>query len=106
MSKYNQDATYWAKASVNEYNEKTFSAPVPLVVRWEYIEEMFMDSEGKEQRSHSIVFVQGTVMLEGYLYLGTSVVTDPRTLPEADEIKKIAEIPNLKNTKTLYKIWL
>lgn len=101
-----QTATYWARSGSNTYNEPTFSAPVPVLCRWEDKGVLFKDAEGRELVSRAVVYPASPLQRQGYLFLGTSVAADPRTVSGAFEILQIGASPNLGNTLTLNKVFL
>ena len=105
--KFLQKATYWAKAGVDGYGRITFVPPEILDVRWEDRREVFLNSEGEEALSRSIVYCNKDLSDEGVLFLGESPSLNP--LEEEDKaykIKSISRIPNLLNTKMEIKVWL
>lgn len=105
-SQYNQNATYWEKATINEYNEYTYSAPTIINVRWEDAKVVFNDATGREIMSDAIVYPEINLDIEGFLFLGESVAINPISEDLAYEIKQTETTVNLKNTKTLYKAYL
>ncbi len=105
-SNYPQTATYWAKTSVNKFNEVVFLSPVQIPVRWEKKRELFMDSKGKQILSNSVVYPLQELILESYLALGAFSETNPADVDTAFEVKMQSIITNLKGTKEILKIWL
>lgn len=107
MSKYNQTATYWAPSTLNEYAEQAFASPVPLSVRWEQKTETLIDkATGKEQKSQAVVYTTQDVLEEGFLYLGTSVATNPKTVAGAFPIKRFEKTPSVGGTNHIRKALL
>lgn len=105
-SQYNQSATYWAKGLPNEYNEYTYSAPVSVSVRWEDHKIAFTDDVGREIMSDAIVYPETELETEGFIMLGASSEINPINEDSAYEIKQKDTTVNLRNTKTLYKLFL
>jgi len=101
-----QKATYWAPGAVSGFGGRTFSAPVTIRVRWEDRAELFIDADGNEVRSRSIVYSDISVKQGGYLFLGESTATDPTTVNNAYEIRDVTSTPNLYASTFLYKIVL
>ncbi len=107
--KLNQQATYWAQTGTDMFGAPTFSAPATLICRWEDSSELFINKKGQEIASRSKVFLAQDIGLEGYLYLGVSAETNPRTLTgesRAHEIMMVKRIPDLRSITTLYVAFL
>lgn len=102
----NQIAMYWAPSVDDKYGARTFSSPVEIRCRWQDKQENFIDAEGKEKTSSSIVYPDRELENEGWLYLGQSSELDPHDVDGAKEIKATGSSPNLRNSQTLIKIWL
>lgn len=102
-----QTATYWAPGNYDEYGKiSSFTAPVQLDCRWQTVAKMYRDSQGVDRISDSIVYFDQDIEREGWLYLGTSAVANPRDVEEAHEIRQVDKSPNLRNTQVLYKAYL
>lgn len=101
-----QACTYWAQTGTDIQGAPSFSAPVAMTCRWEDSAELFFNKHGQEVTSRSKVFLPSDISLEGYLYLGTSVSADPRSLSGAFEIQMVKRIPDLRAIKTLYVAFL
>jgi len=105
----NQTLTYWApsaKDSTNLYGKPTSSAPVQLRCRWEDRNEQLRNKSGEEFISKSRVFVEEVIDIDGYVFLGTSVTSDPVSEPEAKEIQAIGRQPDLRGLRNLTVIYL
>lgn len=101
-----QTATYWAPTGVKDmYGTQTYTR-TELPCRWEGKAESILSKTGDETISKAKVFLAEDVDLNGYLLLGTSTEDNPTAVPEAREIRQIAQIPDLRNMKTLYVAWL
>lgn len=102
-----QTATYWAPTgSYDEYGRVAFSAPVTIACRWEDRAELVRTAEGDEFTSSSVVYPEKELARQGYLFLGTSVATDPRTVSGAHEIRQKGRSPSLAGLQVLNKVWL
>lgn len=101
--RFTQDATYWAPATTNEFNEITYSAPTALKVRWEDKLTKMNTPDGKEVMSKAIVYSQIDLEIDGHLFLGTSVEADPNDEPDAHLILFFGNTPNLSGTKSVRK---
>lgn len=101
-----QTATYWAPSNPDLFGKFTYVAPQTLPCRWEDRVELVRNQFGEEVASKSRIFFAAPIVLGGYLFLGTSAVTDPTTVIGAQEIILVATIPDLKNLKKLYVAYL
>ncbi len=106
----NDTAVHW-KNPVNDGRGKfTFDAAVEISVRWEFKQEKFMDADGEEKISHSVIFYDADVNLGEYLFLGALVDLDSSQLPDkqagAFRIQQWMKIPDLFNKDIVRQIWL
>ena len=107
-----QTAVYWTPSTLDGFGNVTFATPVEIAVRWENKVELFIDNQGKEQKSAAVVYPVSEVKLEGYLYLGTlddlspAEESNPKSVTTAKEIRGVSASINIKGTQTLYKTWL
>lgn len=102
----NQTATYWGQMVNDGYGGGTFPAPVSISCRWQDDNQKAVDAEGNEFVSVSTVYPDQELELGGWLYLGESVSTDPRSVYGAHEIKQYRVMPDLSGTLTEVKAWL
>lgn len=98
----NQTVTYWAPTGSDLFGKATFATPVTLSARWEDIQEMFRDKLGNETVSRSKVFLASDIHIDGYLFLGTSVITDPTDVTGAEQVRQMKRLPDLRSLKILY----
>jgi len=106
-----QTCVYWSTPAADGYGGYSFSDAVELSCRWEDRMELFINPQGKEERSQAVVYLDQDVDLGGYLYLGelddfSSSAPDPQEVSGVKEIKSLKKIPNLKATAYLRKVWL
>ncbi len=101
-----QIGTYWAPATLDLYGNSSYGAPRSIICRWEDKQELFITAGGEEKRSQAKVFVNIDLEEGGYLYLGTSVVLDPRQVPEARIIQKFEKIPDTEGEEYERVAWL
>ena len=94
-----QTATYWGTPAKNGYGGHTFATPTTIDCRWEERTEVFLDEQGKEQKSTAVVYVGEDLDVDGWLYLGTSTESDPSDVDGAYPIKVFRKVPNIKGTK-------
>lgn len=95
-----QDITYWVPGAENKFGGKAFNRS-QVKGRWEDSAELFRDKTGQEVVSKARVFFAFDVSINGYLYLGTSSATDPRTVAGAHEIRQTKTSPDLRAMKSL-----
>lgn len=106
-SKYPNTATYWAPSTLNEYGEQSFIAPTQISVRWQSKLELIIDREtGKEIISKAIIYLNQDVTENGFLYLGVSSESNPKSEDASFLIRRVDKTPNLKGTKYTRKVWL
>lgn len=101
----NQDVTYWA-ATPNGLSGYTFAAPEVVKGFWIDKAEMFYTSNGEELRSKSVCYVTIALSEDGYLFLGSSAVTDPTTLAAARQIKAINAVTDVRSASNVTKAYL
>lgn len=101
-----QTATYWAPGALDGYGNVSFAAPVEVKVRWQDKSELFRGDDAQEYTSSAVVYPAQELEKKGYLYLGSSVVADPRDVEGSREIRQKGASPALKNDRTLQKVWL
>lgn len=102
-----QTATYWGAPTSDGYGGFTFASPVSIMVRWDEKIEVFTDKQGKEYRSKAVVMTPDNIAEGGYLMLGISTSTAPRTLANAFEIRRVDRTPLFKSTtEFVYTIYL
>jgi hypothetical protein len=90
-----QTLTYWRKTGVNSYNQPTFAAPTQLICRWEDRVEKIQDDMGQDYVARSRIFLADDVSMGDYLFLGTSVATDPRAVTLARRVVAFRKTPSL-----------
>jgi hypothetical protein len=95
---HNQTITYWGSPTKDQFGTKTFADPVQITGRWEDRTETFIDSSGRENVSKAFVFVSQDLDSEGWLFLGTDITSDPKTVTDAFEIRQFIKTPNMKAT--------
>ena len=96
---HNQTLTYWGNPSPDGVGWFTFDSPASITGRWEDLQILFIDAQGQEQTSRSVVYLGQDVDVEGFLYLGTSTESDPKDQSGAFRIRQFGKIPNIKGTE-------
>lgn len=107
-----QAAVYWGNPSSDGYGGRTFDDPVEINVRWSDRQEMFVDTQAREQVSRAVVYVATDLVIGGYLYLGTladlssAEEGDPLSISTAYEIRSISKTPDIGADRFARKVWL
>lgn len=90
-----QVCTHWRKTGVDGYNQPTFAAPVQLACRWEDRVEKIQDDTGQDYVARSRIFLADDVTMDDYLFFGTSVTANPRSVGLARRVKAFRKTPSL-----------
>ena len=98
-----QDATWWRKTGVDSFGKTTFASPVALKVRWEDRSQLVRKADGSEVTSRSRVFLDREITEGDYLFKGTSVASDPKSVFRAYEVLEFRSIPGLDASLIEYK---
>ena len=91
-----ESVTYWAPSGVDNFGDPSFATPVTVKSKWEDRTELFIDGEGREQRSHSVVYVDTDLVIGGYLFRGTSIVGSPLSVDNAFIVKDFRKISDFE----------
>lgn len=103
----NQQVTYWAPAGENEYGGSTFGAPILLMGRWEERAEQYRTPSGDDSVSRAVVKVNRTVVIDGYLALGShTAFATPDFVAGAEQIQQVSIIPDLRNASNEVRAYL
>ena len=94
-----QSVTYWSPGTPDGFGGVSFGTPVVVKGRWEDRTNLFVDIDGNEARSSTRVYLDRDVELNGFLFLGSSTATDPKTVSDAKEIRDFRKTPNLQATE-------
>ena len=97
----NQVATVWT-ATPNGFGGYTYSAPIPVMCRWEERSELL---PGSSEMAKAVVYLDTEVSPEDYIILGASTSSTPHTAG-ASRIRVFKKVPDLRNLETLKKVWL
>ncbi len=105
-----QTAVWWPSTSFDDYGKPIVATPIEISVRWEDVNEEFIDKNGTVRLSTSQVYVDRDVEVGGVLMLGEldSGVDedDPKKTDGAGEIRRLDKFPNLRATEFLRRAWL
>lgn len=91
-----QTATVWTVSGVDSAGDPSFDSASPrtISVRWEDRVDMFINQQGEQEASRSIVVVTESFKVGDFLFLGTSVAADPDGVVGAYQIKQYEEVPD------------
>lgn len=104
-SNLHQTLTYWAPGVRDQYGAATYAVPVSKNCRWESKTTTMLNKQGEEFVTKSRIFLAEPLDMDGFVLLGDSASTDPRTIPGAIEIQQTDTQPDLRNAKTLYTVF-
>ena len=91
-----ESVTYWEVTGVDNSGDPIFATPIAVKAKWEDRTELFIDGEGREQRSKSVVYVDTDLIVGGYLFRGSSSVSDPLSVSGAFMIKDFRKISDFE----------
>lgn len=101
-----QTLTYWSPGTNDGLGGLSFAAPITLACRWQNSNVLFKNVQGKDVVSSAVVYPAQPLLPTGWLFLGTSVATDPRSVAGAQEIQQVGASPDLDDQCILNKAWL
>lgn len=109
-----QKAVYWAISSRDDNNVITYEDGVEIACRWEDNNEKFSNPVGEVIVSRATVYVGTDLEIGGLLWKGkledVPNIDDsgfaPADLSDEYEIRGRGEIPNLRATQFVRKVWL
>lgn len=105
-----QTGTYWPPSTYNGYGDQTYLSPIVLTppltgIRWEdKTTEIITTKTGDQINSKAIIWSTTQVFaVGGFLYLGTSVITNPTTLATAYLILEVSADLSVDGKTYLYR---
>ena len=98
------NVTVWRNEGVDFQGAPDFSGPVSARARWEDRSSVFIDADGKQNRSESTIYVDKEFKRGDFIVFGKS--TDSSPPAEAREIKDVRNMPNLSGTKVERRLLL
>ena len=102
-----ESITYWAPSGTNNFGDPSFASPDNTIkAKWEDRAELFIDAEGRETRSRSVVYVDTDLLTGGYLFRGNSSVANPLSVDNAFMIKDVRKISDFEVTTHERKVML
>jgi len=101
-----QKVTYWGVSSIDGYAKEQYLSPVVLDGYWEQKEHFYLDEFSREKKVavNQVFFRDLEFDIGGFLYLGESSVSDPKSQPKALVIVAVGYNTNLKNTWKRVKV--
>lgn len=95
---YTDYVTYWGILSRDEFSKITYTAPVTFKGWWEDKIVDMLGAHGETFVSRSTIHLPDTLnaTLDGWLFRGISMATDPTTVDGAYRILDIQSIPDLR----------
>lgn len=105
-SKFKQIVTFWERGDPDGYGDYSYADPVQLKGRWEDSVKIIDTAFQREVVSTSQVFLGEALTPDGYLYLGDTVETTPKTLQGARPILKVVRVPSLNGLQILWIAYL
>ena len=102
-----QTATYWQPLGITASGQTTFNAPILIKCRWQNKNDVFKNTEGKDEVSSAVVYPNSQLEIRGYLALGDETANAyPLDVASAFEIKNVGSSPALDGSQELIKAWL
>tara|TARA_A100000171_G_scaffold53079_1_gene76363 strand:- start:43868 stop:44191 length:324 start_codon:yes stop_codon:yes gene_type:complete len=104
-----QTAVYWRRTTADRYGSFSYATPLEISCRWEDRVEEVTTALNEKKLARSVVYVDRVMYPGDKLMLGeqeSDTPDDPDALPGAYEIMRFDQLPNLRNTETLYTAYL
>lgn len=102
-NKYHQKMTHWARGAANGFGGYSYASPKQYFVRWETVQEQFLNTKGEISVSQAVIRVPAdlgaAIQVGDYVYLGWSPETDPTTVDAAYVVRQIVSMPDLRNVR-------
>lgn len=100
---YRDTVTFWAPSVRDEYGKITYAAPLVFKGWWEDRIVDMLGPKGETFVSRSSVHCPDSVpiILDGWMFLGSSSAPDPTVVPLAYRILHTQKLPDLRNLSTV-----
>lgn len=101
-----QKAVWWERSlTADRFGKFSFSEPAEIDCRWDDSGSEYRDKEGQVAMTQATIYPdrvlkEGDKLRKGEM--ATDEPEDPTNLLTAFEVQRFEQIPNLKNTETLY----
>lgn len=103
MSKFIHRVTIWKSEGLDMYGQPSWSAPVVVKARWEDVQTLYLNANGREERGNSRVYLEKDAAKIGdHIYLGVSQSVTPE--PESQEVRSRRSISNLGGTRHEHRV--
>lgn len=99
-----QVATYWAPSSKDRFGKQVFADPVVIACRWQDVAERFINPNGEEKTSSTVVYPDRLLELGGLLVEGET--DEAPEVAGAKIIQQRGRSPSLGLSIELHKVWL
>jgi len=101
-----QKAVWWERSATSDrFGKFTFSEPAEIDCRWDDSISEYRTEDGQMHISQATVYPDRVLSVGDKLRKGemeTDEPLDPTTLDSSFEVQRFQQIPNLKNTETLF----
>lgn len=105
MLKATQEFTYWKKSGVDIHGQPGWDGPHYFRGRFEVTQTVFLNVDGRETRGDATIYSEKTnAQLGDVVFVGRSSSETPENT--AREIRSYRAIPNLRGTRTEYRLIL
>ncbi len=98
------DVTHWPVTGSDGFGGHLFDTPVKFKARWEDKNVMFLNLQGDEEVSRSIVYTPSAIPVGDYLALGDLVATlDPTTINGPSRVRAANRSTDLGGLRSIQK---
>jgi len=104
-----QKAVWWSHNAIDEFGHPSYTTPEEVDCRWDDMAEQFINANGDQETSRSILIVDRDMKLKDKLKLGeydSTIYVDPDDNEDVWEILQFNKIPDVKGTKFLREVYL
>lgn len=103
----NDIATVWAHTDVDAYGNNIYALPTKQAVRWNDEQVKFVNAEGDETTSRSVIVLSVSVATQDYIALGdlTHITTPSRDIG-AYEVQGYSRLTNLRGSQNIMKAFI
>jgi len=104
-----QEAVWWERTSSDHYGRFSFNPPVQVTCRWDDEIVEYVDAGGETRGSRAVVYVDRIMSPGDRLRRGemaSDEPLDPLSIPDAYEVRRFDQNPNLRNSETLLTAYL
>jgi hypothetical protein len=105
-----QKAIWWAHDGLDDFGKPTYNiAPVEIDCRWEDRTEQFINANGDQEVSRSVLIVDRDISLKDKMKLGeldSTIYADPDDNEDVWEVLQFMKIPDFKGRKRLRQVYL